>query len=231
MRKKLVFSLLCMLCMTSVALSGVQTVKNITCSLPGTWYYVNSQFKLDATGSADIQTYDAATGYYNYAIENLAVTISPCNLKQDKSSSGWAKGDFWGGGVLTMTGNLMRANNGAAYGDVLYSGTILQASMNLSSSQVWTLNELSPSASIVSATLGMTGTNGGFNSGITFDTNKMIIGAMSLKLQFTTPGIATFASGEYQSAAAPVVQISAALPEPATMMLLALGGLLISKRK
>jgi hypothetical protein len=231
MRNKIVFGLLCMLCITSVALSGVQTVKNIALSLPGSFYYVNSEFRLDAAGSADLQTYDAPASYFNYAIENMSVSISPCALKQNRSAGGQAIGDFYGGGVLTITGDLMQANNGAPYGGVLYSGTILQANMVKSVTEYWTLKETASISSIVTAALALTGAGGGLHSGITFGSDTMVIGDMSLKLQFITPDITTFGTGEYQLAGAPTVQISAALPEPATLMLLSVGGLLISKRK
>lgn len=215
-----------MMCITPFMFAGVQTVKNITFTLPGTFYYVNSEFLLGAAGSADLQTYDAPTSYYNYSIENVSVTISPCGLKENRSSGGRAIGDFWGGGVLTVTGDLMQADNGAPYGAVLYSGTILQANMVKTAAEYWTLAETASVTSIVSATLDLSPTDGGLNSGITFDTTKMIIGDMSLKLQFLTPGISTFGTGDYQSATAPVVvHIAAALPEPATMLLLAIGGL------
>jgi hypothetical protein len=219
-----------MLCITSVALSSVRTVKNVAFSLPGTFYYVNSQFQLSAGGSADLQTYDAPTSYYNYSIENMAITITPCDLKLNRSSGGRAIGDFYGGGVLTVTGDLMQADNGDPYGSVLYSGKILEANMMLSSTESWTLQETGAYTSIVTAALGLSPADGGLNSGITFGTDKMIIGDMSLKLQFITPNISTFGVGDYQSAAAPVVQISAALPEPATLLLLVFGGLGLVRR-
>lgn len=231
MRKERVFVLVCVMCIAPFALASVQTVKNITFTLPGTFYYVNSEFLLNAGGSADLQTYDAPTSYYNYSIENLSITISPCLLKENRSSGGRAIGDFWGGGVLTVTGDLMQADNGDPYGGVLYSGTILQANMVKTASEYWTLAETASVTSIVSATLNLSPTDGGLNSGITFDTTKMIIGDMSLKLQFLTPGISTFGTGDYQSSTAPVVQIAAALPEPATLILLAVGGLGLLRRR
>jgi hypothetical protein len=232
MRKRILFSLLCMLCIASVALSGVQTVKNITFTLPtGTVYYANSQFLLSAGGSGDLQTYDAASSFYNYSIENIAISISPCFLKENRSSGGRAIGDFWGGGVLTVTGDLMLANNGAPYGDVLYSGTILVADMVKTSAEYWTLSETGTATNFVTAATGLVGDDGGLHSGITFGANTMLIGDMSLKLQFYTPNISTFGISGIQSTVAPVVQISAALPEPATLLLLAVGGLgLISRR-
>jgi hypothetical protein len=222
-----------MLCITSVALSGVKTVQNVTLSLPGTFYYVNSEFLLDATGSADLQTYDAPVSYYDYAIENLSVSITPCALKENKSAGGRAIGDFWGGSVLTITGDLMQADNGTAYGPVLYSGTILKADMVKSSAEYWTLAETNAFTSQVSATMGLSSAEGSLmNSGITFGAgdDSMVIGNMNLKVQFLTPNISTFGTSSYQSSATPVIQISAAIPEPATLLLLAIGGLGLVRR-
>jgi hypothetical protein len=218
------------LCLSSFALAGFQTVKNITFSLPGTLYYVNSEFAINAAGSADLQTYDAPGSFYNYSLENVSISISPCDLKLNRSSGGRAIGDFWGGGVLTVIGDLKQADNGAPYGDVLYSGTILQANMVKTSSEYWTLAETASVSSIVSATLDLVPTNGGLNSGITFNTTTMIIGDMNLKLQFITGGISTFGTTDWQSAPAPIVQIAASLPEPATLVLFMLGGLGLVRR-
>ena len=164
--KRVLLCVVSVVCITSFAFSDVVAVKNITFSLPGTFYYVNSEFVLNAAGSADVQTYQAPTSYYDYAIENLSISITPCPLKEDQSSVlGQAKGEFWGGGVLTVTGDLMEANNGDPFGPVLASGTILQAEMVAGSTDTWLLQEMySFNSSIISGLVDMAPDGAGLNT-------------------------------------------------------------------
>jgi hypothetical protein len=221
--------------LTPVAYSGVQTVKNITFTLPGTFYYVNSEFVLNATGSADIQIYNAPTSFYGYAIENMSISISPCPLYQDQSTAqGQAIGQFYGGGVLTVTGDLYEANNSVPIGPMLNTGIILQANMVPSSSETWTLQETFYLSSYVSGIVGLTPDSPGLGGvgGLAAGDNSLIISDMNLGLGFLTPGISEFGTGDYQSADAPVVQISAVIPEPATLLLLSAGCIgLLSRKK
>jgi hypothetical protein len=232
-----IISMLCaFLVISTFAFSGVLAVKNITLQLPGTFYYVNNEFVLNANGTADVQVYGAPVGVYDYTVENLNVTISGMDIEGDYSSIlGQAKGEFYGGGVLTITGELYAKDSaGNPTGPILDSGVMLQADMNLSGSETWTLEEQFYYASniVQSETLYLSpsGTEG-LAVGLSAGDDTMIIGDMNLTMQFITPGINEFGTDDWQAAEAPAIQLSAEIPEPATMLLLTFGSVLVSMRK
>lgn len=234
--RRWIFVVALSLVVTSVAFPGTVNVKNISLSMPATFYYFDGSFQLDTTGAesivvADVQTYDAIGSEYDYRIEDARFVFSPCGLAADNSVSygmlgGQAIGEFYGGGSLTLTGNLVKSTDTAT---VLYSGTILVADMQLTDAETWVLKEQNYLTSILSSAFLMDPVDGGLNSGIDVGEDTLVIAEMNVGFTFVSAGVKDFSTP--LSAPAPHVQIAAAIPEPMTLSLLGIGFLMLRRKK
>ena len=230
--KKLLFCTLCVLGIASFAFPGIVSVKNISFTLPGSGIYENGYFKMISGGTANIQTYNAAQGEYEYAVDNLTFDFSPCQLIDDRSTtgaSGRVIGDFAGGGVVTLSGDL-RETSGST---ILHSGKILEAAMVVSVSETWVLQQQNAFVAQLTAALDMVPVDGGLNTGITVGSDTLRIGDISLGLSFFIPTtIEDFQSNNTIVLTAPNPLLSAAMvPEPATLGLLGLGICFMRRKK
>lgn len=199
----------------SFAHAGLVSVQNISINFPSVNYYSSGNFAINKTeGSADMQLYNA--GSYDYLVQNAAFTFSATPLISDNSSAGFANALFAGLSTVTLSGNLKNKTNSS----IIATGQLFSAEMVNAS---WTLSETSPTSSRIVGYADFAPTAGALFNGITDGANLIGIGNFRLSFSLVTPGISNF-SGNY-SAMAPHIQLSAAqVPEPITLLTLALGG-------
>jgi len=203
--------------MSVAADAAVLQVSDIQIACPGSFYTYSSgsgnlNLNLSFTGLLKLEGDES----YNYSISNANIILSS-TLVQDTSSSGYASGLFQGGQTLTITGTIKNISTGAT----VYTGTILAATMDIDSTETWTLTE-SPSLAINGNVDFNPNTATGLGSGITLGSDILKIG--SFRSDFAFKGLMTnpakFATAQTLMGISSTVQITA-IPEPASIFLFA----------
>lgn len=234
--KKKVFVSFCLL-LSAVSFSGTLSVKNIAFTVPAAGYYQAGYLSLAAGGNGDIQLWSDDS--YLYTIDNLMVSLTPCQLMLDRSTpdtfstyGGFVIGDFAGGATLTLTGDLRL--NSDPVGSNIYSGTLLEADMDLSVSETWILQQTDTYVNKLVGAMDMSTVGGALDTGISYGADTIRIGNIDFSISMFFPVTAqNFTQLDGGSISlAPSIQLSAAeVPEPATLILVGLGGLICSRRK
>jgi hypothetical protein len=168
------------------------------------------------------------------------VQLTPCTLVGDASSGGWAKGVFAGGqnggglvkARLTLTGNLWAV---ADPGNLLVNGgTILVAEMMVGPGATdlqWVIEELTPTPNKLTGQAFFTPVGGYLGGGVA---NPAIsIGDFRADFVFSNSqpaNITNFGSQVFSTLTNLGELKIAAVPEPASIMLLTLGGAMLGKR-
>ena len=162
---------------------------------------------------------------YEYGITGT-ITVTPSLLTQDNSSGGLAAGEFAGGATLTINGELINRDTSA----VLASGDLL---VGLMDSPDWTLEEWANQDVRGNTYFSVTG--GELLSGVDLGGETLYIGDFQAVFSFIT-GLGTllgsdpdvFGTASYSGWISNTLIV--AVPEPCTLVLLALGGLLLRKK-
>ena len=200
--------------------AAIVSVQSISVNFPSVNYYSGGDFAINKTGgSADMLLYNAAT----YSVQNAAFTFSASPLLTDNSSANLAAALFSGLSTVTLTGNLKNKTTSS----IVASGQLFSAEMvNVS----WALSETSATSSTIVGYADFAPTAGALFTGVTDGGDTIEIGNFRLSFSLYTSGISNFA-GNY-SAMAPHIQLDAAeVPEPVTLITLALGGLFAIRKK
>lgn len=208
-------------------------VQDISMSFPVASFYQGGSpgyFHLTNTSTivGNLQTFGASG--YDYAFD-ASVTVTQCDLKENTGSGGWASGNFYGGATLTVTGNLWAVGDESTL--LVDGGTILEAVMVPTASETWVLSELGGNPRDVDASIFFTPSDGGLTSGIDLPNgDKLVIG--EFRADFGFPNVqpidpTSFGTLSY-FAASSTLQMTA-VPEPATLVLLAIGGLSVMRIK
>ena len=219
------------LCLVTGNLSAaLLQVEDIQLPIPGCWWYQhtggeNGYFYITngSTSSAVMRTVGAPA--YNYKINEGLVTIDQCVLIDDLSSGSTAHGEFAGGATLTVEGTVENISTGETS-----SGTILVALMDLSALHTWELVEDGYDNFDVSHNF--TPTDGGLKTGLVVGSDTLTIGVFRADLSFQQcgPGDVDNFSSMNIMGMGNTIQITA-IPEPATVLLLGFGTLLIYRRR
>ena len=164
-------------------------------------------------------------GAWDYTI-NGSVTTTSSALDRDTSESGRASGLFKGGGTITITGKIKYQ------GAVIYDGTILKANMIIDVNHTWGLCE-NGSDDISGSIDFLPDTSIGLGYGILpvgWD-DSLKIGNFRCDFSFNgiSPTPTDFSTGNFAGTTNTVQMM--AIPEPVTMLLLALGSAAILSRK
>ena len=190
-------------------------VSDIQIACPGTFYKYTSgsgglTMNLSCTGLLKLE----GDTTYNYSLSSAKIIISSA-LVTDTSSGGYASGLFQGGQTITITGTITDKTTST----VVYTGTILVATMDISSSQTWSLVE-SASTAINGGVDFNPSTTVGLGSGITYGSDVLKIGAFSSYFSFkslmTDP--TKFAATQTLMGTSSTVQLTA-IPEPASILM------------
>jgi len=192
--------------------------------IPGYFQVPNSSSVI-----ANLQTLGASG--FDYGI-SANVTVTPCYLESNAGSGSLALGNFYGGATMTITGNLW---NVADPGTLIVSnGVILQATMVPTSAQTWVLSEDAGLPGNLDASVYFTPSGSeGLSSGIELaNGDKLVIGGF--RADFGFPNIMPFDPSSFGTtgymAIGSTLQMTA-IPEPATLLLLAIGGLSVMRIK
>jgi len=207
---------------SATPLFSAAIVDNIALTLtPNLKYYTGGTTKqlgfTSAVTTGDLQS--SATpipGTYDYQILNATLVFSPDSLVLDHSSGGIAKGDFAGGGTITLTGDLKNRTTGIT---VYTAQTLLTAVMSIPSSGTWLLQE---QASYIMGSVYFDPTGGALYNGSLLNMGQFRLALSALPM----PNPTNFALN--QTSLVTRIEITA-VPEPAVLSLLGLGGLLLRK--
>ena len=210
------------------------SVQDISMSFPVAYFYEGGSpgyFHLTDTPTVVGNLQIVGAPGYDYAF-SARVTVTHSNLKENTGSGGWASGNFYGGATLTITGDLWHVDDDTTL--LVDNGTILEAVMVPDATETWVLSEIGGNPRDIDATIYFTpsGENG-LNPGIDLlNGDDLVIGGF--RADFGFPNVqpidpTSFGMIDY-FAVASTLQITA-VPEPATLVLLAIGGLSMVRRK
>jgi len=169
-------------------------------------------------------------GNNGYTISGAAFTISSSALDHDTSSGVLASGEFQGGGTLTLTGTLKYNGN------IIASGSLIVANMAISSSETWTLQELSGTPIVISGSAQflpdvLQGLGLGISNGLG---DTLRIGNFRVDFSFNNvaPNPNVFNTDQTLQGSSNVIKFEA-MPEPATVFLFTMAALAlrINKKK
>jgi hypothetical protein len=170
-------------------------------------------------------------GNNGYTISGATFTISSSALDHDTSSGGLAGGEFNGGGTLTLTGTL-KYNNVAITSP---GTTLISANMAISSSETWSLGELSGTPIVISGSAQfLPDTTQGLGLGIVNGSDILKIGNFRVDFSFNNvnqnPDV--FNTNQTLQGSANVIKFES-MPEPATVFLFTMAALAlrINKKK
>ena len=218
---------LIILCAISVnSQAALVEVEDIQLPIPVTQVYNWSGSGLlhitGGTTSSALLRVKGAAGY-EYGIQ-ATVTLSPCNMIDDSQSSGGvAHGVFQGGATLTVTGDLWEFGSGTYYAT---GETLLVATMALDN---WDVME--DGYEFFDGSAYFSPTNGGLNTGIAVGGGDVLtIGDFRADLSFKSMTPVNNFSSVNIMGLTNTIQITT-VPEPATVLLLGFGSLLICRRK
>ena len=157
-------------------------------------------------------TADVSVGSWDYSFSGT-VSLTQCFLQNDNSSGGVASGDFAGGATLSISGDLWAKSDPGTL--LVDDGLILEALMQ---SEDWVLHEASY--------LGIDGSTLFSPTGGHLTGGTLTLGDFSadFSYQFVSPSPDFF--DQTYSGLVSTIQITS-IPEPATMILLAMGGLFV----
>jgi hypothetical protein len=177
-----------------------------------------------STAVGDLKLVGASS--YDYAF-SASVTVSACDLIQDNSIGGVANGDFAGGATLSVVGDLWAKSDPGTL--LVDDAVILEGLMQLSSSETWTL--LENTSRIIDGSVVFDPTDGGLNSGIAEGSDTLIIGTFRADFSFQNvqPIPGSFAGTDFSGIASTLQIVT--IPEPCTILLLSIGGLVLRKRR
>lgn len=210
-------------------------VQDISMSFPIAFFYQGGSpgyFHLTNTNTivGNFQTLGAAG--YDYAFD-ATVNVTHCDLKENTGTGGWASGNFYGGATLTVTGDLWDVSDPSTL--LVSGGTILEALMVPTASETWVLSEIGGNPGDLDATVYFTpvALNGGLGSGIELPNGDELV-ISDFRADFGFPNVmpvdpSSFGTMGYYAMSS-TLQITA-IPEPATLALLAIGALGVIKRK
>jgi len=216
---------LSVLIVTSLAISSFATPIPIDNAYllfgSGITYYngASQQFGFSSSiPSGKIQSAASAPGVYDYQLLNSVFTFNPVALVLDHSGAGIALGDFAGGGTVQLTGDVKRLSDGV----IIYSGqTLLTATMTISGSETWLLEE---EGGYMVGSMFFNPTGGVLSTG-----DQLNIGEFRLAFK-ALPSVNPSNFAASQSCLTQGIEI-VAVPEPATLAILGLGGLLLGRRR
>jgi hypothetical protein len=223
-----------------VPASYAAVIENITGNLLSTdFYYGNGHyFQTNYTGTSfpafvDGLLFSDADGV-TYYVDNLLTggtfSMGPSALVQDQTpSGGLAKGLFASGATLTLNGDLYADD----WSTVVANGDLIVAEITTQ----WTLSEL-PSPPDVANTFdgrAFFHITGGALSNSSLNTAGLVLGDFYLDFLFqpTTPAVTDFSTllgNNTYSCLHPSIQ-GGAIPEPASIILLGIGGMALLRRR
>ena len=230
----LVFLAVYFLVICTHASGAIISVQDVSMSFPVAYFYEGGSpgyFHLTNTSTVVGNLQSFGSPVYDYAFD-ASVTVTHSNLKENTGTGVWAEGSFYGGATLTITGDLWAVDDESTL--LVDNGTILEAVMVLDATETWVLSEIGGNPGDLDASVDFNPSGAsGLNAGIDLlNGDELVIG--DFRADFGFPGVmpmdpSSFGMIDY-FAISSTLQMTA-VPEPATLVLLAIGGLSVVRRK